>query len=434
MRVATAFRVVALACVLYALYTRFTRVHQSKSTRNSRRRKKSASERWSAAAAAGNAARQSENLLVPEEEPSPVAPAPIPPPIERSLIREASREWPNGTTITESLSSSAADAVGCSELLRQHGLCDPALLRLPDSPTPHALARPFVFLHFSKCAGTSLLAQLEPMGWQYYSLYLPQSVVTAARTNHDGPACSASVSAKCCWWLERARNFSANRESVKVLTLEPANDAPSVSDDGRLGFEPGFDAPIDHCAGLLAYLTVLRPPMGRVHSHMCERAVGFQAWQRPLSQSASSAFAMRRQLRDNYYVRSLGGKSAWEAPEGGIRAEHLLTAAKTLALFDVVMTVPTLSRDAPKQMGRVGLPGFVPRHVYSRSRAENLQRAANEPKYRIAKRAACQVPPTAAELKRLVAACAWDSLLYEFARKLAERRTSNDPQVVTTGL
>jgi hypothetical protein len=36
------------------------------------------------------------------------------------------------------------------------------------------------------------------------------------------------------------------------------------------------------------------------------------------------------------------------------------------------------------------------------------------------------VPPTAFELSRLVAACTWDAILYEFARTLAARRSKLD--------
>ena len=165
--------------------------------------------------------------------------------------------------------------------------------------------------------------------------------------------------------------------------------------------------------------------MARVHSHMCEIGVDHRAWQQP----KAVAGGVKRQLRDNYYVRSLGGAEAWEAPEGGLGERHLLAAARALSRFDVVMTVEALQQDARAQMGRVGLPGFAPRHVYSRSRSDNLHRAAKEPWLRArgstdsADSAACEVPPTAFELSRLVAACTWDAILYEFARTLAARRS-----------
>ena len=196
-----------------------------------------------------------------------------------------------------------------------------------------------------------------------------------------------------------------------------------MTDDGVLLVDPGFDAAAgDFCDELAGYLTVLRGPIERTHSHMCERDANFARWQRAAPRP--NPFAIRKELRDNYYVRSFGGAEAWTAPEGELRRHHLMAAARTLARFDVVMTVETLARDAPAQMHRVGLPGFRVRHAYERSRAENLKRATREPSQRIAGRAACEVPPTAAELDRLVAACKWDSILYEFARLIAARRTA----------
>ena len=111
-------------------------------------------------------------------------------------------------------------------------------------------------------------------------------------------------------------------------------------------------------------------------------------------------------------------------PEGGLRRRHLLSAARTLARFDVVMTVSGISRDAQAQMGRVGLPGFRWPHASERSRADNLRRADATPSLRTAGRASCEVPPTAAQLARLIGACTWDAVLYELASVLAARRTA----------
>ena len=188
--------------------------------------------------------------------------------------------------------------------------------------------------------------------------------------------------------------------------------------------DPGFDAATDLCGDDLGYVTVLRQPMPRVHSHMCEIGVGFRAWLHP---KKGATGGVKRQLRDNYYVRALGGAEAWDAPEGALAQRHLLAAARALARFDVVMTVETLQRDARAQMGRVGLPDFAPRHVYARSRTDNLHRASREPWLRAkgaTGTAACEVPPTAPELSRLVAASTWDAILYQFARTLAARRAT----------
>jgi hypothetical protein len=175
-----------------------------------------------------------------------------------------------------------------------------------------------------------------------------------------------------------------------------------------------------------ARATLRRWFAARPRRQMCERGEGFHKWQLP----ARSLLDVSTQLRDNYYVRSLGGHAAWNAPEGALRPQHLLAAARTLARFDIVMTVATLERDARAQMRRVGHADLRPRHIYERSRAENLQRAADNPRYRIAAKAACEVPPTAAQLRQLVAASAWDAVLYEFARVLAARRTAAYSEVV----
>ena len=186
--------------------------------------------------------------------------------------------------------------------------------------------------------------------------------------------------------------------------------------------DPGFDGARDFCAQDFAYLTVLRSPVERVRSHLCEIGVSLEKWQAP---ERGIRGEVKRQLRDNYYVRSLGGPAAWEAPEGGVTRGHLLAAARTLARFDVVMTVATLSRDAPAQMGRVGLPGYSLKHLFARSRAENLERAKSKfgSWLRTAGKPSCEVPPTRAQLDQLDKACALDAVLYEFARVLAARRT-----------
>lgn len=285
--------------------------------------------------------------------------------------------------------------VACSELLRSHGLCK----ELRERATRHTKHHPFVFLHFSKCAGTSLLTSLQSGGWGYFSLYSGSSA-----------NCGGSVSNKCCWWRERAQNLTASGRQIRVLTQEPANEAPTVNNDGKLPIDPGFNAAADFCPDF-AYLTVLRPPIDRTHSHMCERQVGFRNWQQP----PIAFFAVRKELRDNYYVRSLGGVDAWAAPEGELRARHLRAAARTLASFDVVMTLATLGRDAGAQMHRVGLAGFKPPHTYARSRADNNMHSGPRP--------ACDVPPTFGELNRLVSATWWDAILYEFASVLAARRS-----------
>ena len=274
-----------------------------------------------------------------------------------------------------------------------------------------------MFLHLSKCAGTSMLDTLAYRGFADFTLKLPRGLATAS-------ACGAAVSPKCCWWRERLHNMSLRGQQVKILQQEPANEVDWIDLDvaGRVArsTDPGFDAATDACPDDLAYLTVLRAPLARVKSHMCEIGAHCGMW---LDPDVRRRGHVTTQLRDNYYVRALGGADAWRAAEGALERRHLLAAARTLAGFDVVMTVETLASDAPAQMGRVGLPGFQWRRGFARSRADNLQRATEAPWLRTAGVASCEVPPTATQLRRLVAASAWDAVLYEFARVLAARRT-----------
>ena len=93
--------------------------------------------------------------------------------VTKSLVQDAAQEWPSSFLKASHLAKgshsatsrrSDEDAAACSAVLRLHGLCDPELLRPPRVPsTPD---RPFVFLHFSKCAGTSMMSGLDHLRQQ----------------------------------------------------------------------------------------------------------------------------------------------------------------------------------------------------------------------------------------------------------------------------
>ena len=344
--------------------------------------------------------------------------------IREALIAEASREW----RLTEArvgdrtrpAIARPAHAVkigngSCTTVLEMHGLCDESLFRAPTAPRRrYTNEQPFMFLHLSKCAGTSMISALSYMGYAAFTVRLPQSLATVSE-------CASGVSAKCCWWRERLANMSAHGGAPKVLEQEPANDVKWIESRGIVSaVDPGFDARHDFCPDL-AYATILRLPIERIHSHMCELGVPMHYWQ---SKAPQKRFhAVKTVLRDNYYVRALGGAAAWNAKEGGVSRRHLLSAARTLARFDVVMTVSSLERDAPVQMARVGLAGFRWKHAFSRSRADNLQRATEDPSLRTFGWPSCEIPPTPRQLDELVAASYYDRILYEFALVLAAHRT-----------
>lgn len=341
--------------------------------------------------------------------------------INTALIADAQREWGIGHhwSGNRSFIDNATAEDGCTAVLKHYGLCDPTLLRVPSAPRiKYTKTTPFMFLHLSKCAGTSLVSSLAYMGYAAFTVRLPHNLATSS-------PCARDVSKKCCWWRERLSNMSAREGGPpKVLEQEPANDVHWIETTGSHrgvvdAVDPGFDAASDFCSEQFAYVTILRPPVERLHSHMCEIGVNNYGWQ---SRTVRRGH-VKTQLRDNYYVRSLGGRAAWAAPEGALNRRHLMAAARALARFDVVMTVASLERDSPVQMARVGLRGFQWPHGFSRSRSDNLQRAARESSSRTLGKPSCQVPPTPAQLSGLVAACHFDAVLYEFARVLAARRT-----------
>ena len=343
------------------------------------------------------------------------------------LIADATREWhPNVTSHGDSArrrsgswhhAARNAKNGECTELLRRHGLCDPALLHVPQAHAHYDgnNRHPFMFLHLSKCAGTSLINTIS-LG--QIGLFTREERQVAATS------CESGTSNKCCWWRERIGNMSrGTSRRLQMLVQEPANTMKWVDDRGLVvHVEPGFDFSRDFCAKDLAYVTVLRPPVERVHSHMCEIGATFGMWQDAADRRPGH---VKKQLRDNYFVRSLGGTEAWNSPEGRLQLRHLHAAARTLARFDVVMTVGSIDSDAPIQMSRVGLPGFRWRREFERSRADNLKRATTDVHLQTrGGMPSCNKPPTAEELRRLVAACTWDAVLYEFAALLAARRTA----------
>ena len=153
--------------------------------------------------------------------------------LHAALMRVAAREWQAGpqrhsgpttggqasqlSSVSTTASTSNASAM-CTAILWHHGLCTPDLLRLPEAKrAAESTSSPFMLLHLSKCAGTSLLSA-HAHAW--YARDLPVAPSPSS-------ACGIAVSAKCCWWRERLRSFSSpgpQHARPKVLTQEPANE------------------------------------------------------------------------------------------------------------------------------------------------------------------------------------------------------------------
>ena len=143
--------------------------------------------------------------------------------LDVELVLDAAQEWKKPASKRVSANHNGS----CSAQLHAHGLCDPSLLRLPSTlRRPRTVSqKPFVFVHLSKCGGTSLLSSLRPTN--SFSLQLPADVT--ATTTEEGSTCGAHVSRKCCWWRGTLYNLSRSDGGVpRVLTQEPANDEQSL--------------------------------------------------------------------------------------------------------------------------------------------------------------------------------------------------------------
>ena len=224
--------------------------------------------------------------------------------VDLQLIISSVQEWQRPSNkVRAATPAPPKDSDDCTPLLRHHGLCTTELLRLPPVKPEE---RPFVFVHLSKCGGTSLLSGLARQGLRAaaFERQLPRTLPPNGRTCHES-------SQKCCWWAERLRRNASN---FKLLQTEPAN-AFNGQDPSTLRLvrhaEPGFEVSRDHCA-FAAYVIVLRPPVERTHSHMCEVNANLSLWQNPNPRrSPFDVASITKQLRDNYFVRALGGAEAW---------------------------------------------------------------------------------------------------------------------------
>ena len=206
--------------------------------------------------------------------------------VELSLILDAAREWRGSKAESSRPPVPISSGDDCSPMLRQHGLCTAALLQPPAS-TADSLRTYMLLVHLSKTGGTSLLSALARHGFDSRSFAWEMPLAL--------PPC-ATAGANCtrgCWWAERLRSYTAavlrsggftscagfgacprSKSKVRVLELEAGNARQVGVVNGQLArhAEPGFDAARDGCLGVVgvAYATILRPPVARTHSHMCE--------------------------------------------------------------------------------------------------------------------------------------------------------------------
>jgi len=289
-------------------------------------------------------------------------------------------------------------------LLKRAGLCTDELLQVPTRRW--TTAKHFFYLHLQKCGGTSVCETLadtlgpDKVNYGEGKLSDPNcNTHPAVLLDKDVRGACDSEKDNCCVWRK-----VAEQTGYRMLAAESGS------------YYEGFDQK-DFCPRAFPYATMLRAPIERAHSWICEDNTDVVKFLR-------NPFDPAPAKRDNYMVRVFA--DAWGVEEGAIDETHLLKAAKALAAFDVVMTLDTAERDG-KQMAMVGLPDF--KLEFTSKHAHDLNKDINDDHnvayFRYSKTAKpnCDEAPTQEQLEQLVGLNVMDALLYEFASVLAATRS-----------
>ena len=223
------------------------------------------------------------------------------------------------------------------------------------TPSSPSAARLFV-LHLHKSGGTSFCASLAAVGIlnrtavncnTYFDWNAAPPAARLFAWPHGLQACDAlgdPHEARCCRW-QRAGVATAG-----IVFCESGHQAGPC--------RHGFDAALDMCPRF-AYVVVLREPLSRIYSHMCQHRTSTTMSQADvqlvlialrngtLPPARGLAWRFGPSAYDNYNVRSLAGGDAWLAPAGSLTEAHLRRATAALERFDVVLT---LGSGVPEQL------------------------------------------------------------------------------------
>lgn len=284
------------------------------------------------------------------------------------------------------------------------------------APTPQVF-----FLHLHKAGGTSFCATLAAMGilnrtvvncntYHYFHFdAAPQKALVFQTPQLEACAAAAAEShthgARCCRWRQAA--LAANG----IVFCEPGHWMGPCN--------RGFDSALDTCDNF-EYATIMRPPIERIYSHMCQHGTNYSTVMRALEPgrtppkrrnewfAGTSAF-------DNYNVRALAGPLVWMLPAGSIDGEHLERAKKVLDRFRVVMTLDNLRKDtvqlgmlSHRSVSRLSTTGIVHASDYSCPVSSTTLANGFTPSERL----------------QIEEANKWDLALYAYARKLAQKLTT----------
>ena len=196
------------------------------------------------------------------------------------------------------------------------------------APTPHELAEPshaaaappVYFLHLHKSGGTSFVTTATERGLYHGT---DEGVIGRDESELDTfPAkalskCSGLKDERCC-----LRRDTAKHRGMTVC--EPGHNVES----GPNACSQGFDPEIEMCGGDLRYITLIRDPMQRLLSHMCQHTLVPPDVDAALFPDPKAKKATRTVLTDakttkwpagpgldNYYVRALAGPSVAPSSE-----------------------------------------------------------------------------------------------------------------------
>ncbi|MDP2434466.1 MAG: hypothetical protein Q8P67_01845 [archaeon] len=202
--------------------------------------------------------------------------------------------------------------------------------------------KPYLFVHFSKSAGTTLCHLAKKNGERM--LKAPGGSHLSCNLPRDGPSVNKFPT-------EHPPRFRSCQERAQFLV------ARNVTFNAIEHFLEGHDVASLVCPDELRYGTILREPVERLQSWAYYLKIAPEDMLRWLhgeddpgrysSPIAHSQGSFLYPYVDNYVVRTLCGEAVFRLPRGSITQQHLDTALEVLARFEHVMLFDRLQEHLP---------------------------------------------------------------------------------------
>ncbi|CAM9261583.1 unnamed protein product, partial [Hapterophycus canaliculatus] len=160
-------------------------------------------------------------------------------------------------------------------------------------------------------------------------------------------------------------------------------------------------------------------PIHRMLLHLRQEGVGLEeamSWAERGGKSADSSSSYRQgyQIVDNFLVRALGGKSAWDLPPGDVGKAELQAARVALGKFEVLLRAGCLAVDLPLLQPYLATP----------APASELDAAARWT-MDFLESGEAHFLELGSEGGKLLRGNRWDLQLWDFARDLVESRSTS---------